>query len=64
MPYGFGIIGCGMIARFHNKAIADVKGAKLVACFDNISAAADKFAAEIGLQGVSSLEPTCWPIRR
>ena len=37
MPYGFGIIGCGMIARFHDKAIADVKGAKLVACFDNFS---------------------------
>jgi predicted dehydrogenase len=55
MPYGFGIIGCGMIARFHNKAIADVKGAKLVACFDNISSAADKFAAETGCKSYHRL---------
>ena len=27
---GFGIIGCGMISKFHAKAIADVRGAKLV----------------------------------
>ena len=26
---GFGIIGCGMIAHFHAKAIADIRGAKL-----------------------------------
>lgn len=55
MPYGFGIIGCGMIARFHNKAIADVKGAKLVACFDNIPAAAEKFAAETGCKCYTKL---------
>ncbi len=55
MPHGFGIIGCGMIARFHAKAIADVKGAKLVACFDNIPAAAEKFAAEAGCRPYTKL---------
>src|SRR5262245_291524 len=56
MPYGFGIIGCGMIARFHAKAIADVKGAKLVACFDSIPAAVEKFAAETGCEGYTKLD--------
>ena len=31
MPIGFGIIGCGMISRFHAKAVADIKGAKVTA---------------------------------
>jgi UDP-N-acetyl-2-amino-2-deoxyglucuronate dehydrogenase len=30
---GFGIVGCGMIAAFHALAIADIKGARLVAVF-------------------------------
>jgi predicted dehydrogenase len=46
MTYGFGIVGCGMISGFHAKAIADVKGAKLVACFDTREEAATKFAAD------------------
>ncbi|MBI1926837.1 gfo/Idh/MocA family oxidoreductase, partial [Candidatus Poribacteria bacterium] len=29
--YGFGIIGCGMIADFHSAAIAELKIGKLVA---------------------------------
>jgi UDP-N-acetyl-2-amino-2-deoxyglucuronate dehydrogenase len=32
--YGFGIIGCGMIADFHAKALEQVRGGKLVACYD------------------------------
>ena len=27
MAVGFGIIGCGMIANFHARAIADIRGA-------------------------------------
>jgi predicted dehydrogenase len=46
MTYGFGIIGCGMISSFHARAINDVRGAKLVACFDTREAAAEKFAAD------------------
>src|SRR5262245_60163595 len=56
MPHGFGIIGCGMIARFHAKAIADVKGGKLVACFDSIPAAVEKFSAEVGCKGYTKLD--------
>jgi predicted dehydrogenase len=48
MPHGFGIIGCGMIASFHARAIAELRGAKLVACFDTIPASADRLAASTG----------------
>ena len=44
MPFGFGIVGCGMIANFHARAIADIRNAKLIGCFDAVPAAADKFA--------------------
>ena len=40
--HGFGIIGCGMISRFHAKAVADLPGAKVAACFDAVPAAAEK----------------------
>jgi predicted dehydrogenase len=56
MAYGFGIIGCGMISRFHAKAIADVRGAKLVACFDQFGAAVDRFATEVGCRGYHALD--------
>jgi UDP-N-acetyl-2-amino-2-deoxyglucuronate dehydrogenase len=45
MTVGFGIVGCGMIANFHAKAIEHIRGAKIVACTDNVPAAADRFAA-------------------
>ncbi len=47
MPFGFGIVGCGMISRFHAKAIADFGDAAVTACFSQTPASADKFAAEI-----------------
>src|SRR5688500_20189915 len=56
MTIGFGIIGCGMIARFHAKAVADIKGAKVVACYDAIPASADKYAAEIGCKAYHKLD--------
>jgi predicted dehydrogenase len=46
MAYGFGIIGCGMISRFHARAIADVRGAKLIGATDSYVAAAERFAAD------------------
>ena len=55
MAYGFGIIGCGMISRFHAKAIADVRGAKLVACFDQHAPSADRFATEVNCRGYHKL---------
>ena len=45
MAVGFGIVGCGMIAGFHQKAIADIRGARVVSCFDMFPAAAQAFAA-------------------
>ena len=48
MPTGFGIVGCGMIAGFHAKAIADIRGANLVACFDTFPKSADRLAGEVG----------------
>src|SRR4051812_43762575 len=45
MAIGFGIIGCGMISQFHARAIALVRGARLVACCDTRAAAAEQFAA-------------------
>jgi predicted dehydrogenase len=56
MALGFGIIGCGMIADFHSKAIDDVRGAKLVACFDNVPAAADRLAESTGCRAYHKLD--------
>lgn len=56
MATGFGIVGCGMIARFHAKAIADVKSAKLVACYARRLASADAFASEYGGTAYTSLD--------
>lgn len=56
MKHGIGIIGCGMIARFHAKAIADVRGAKLIGCYDALPAAAERLAAETGCQAHARLD--------
>lgn len=55
MSLGFGIIGCGMIANFHARAIAEVRGAKLVGGFDSEPAAADKLAAGFGCKSYHRL---------
>lgn len=55
MATGFAIVGCGMIAHFHAKAIADCRGAKLVACFDNAPAAADRLAEATGCRAYYEL---------
>lgn len=56
MAIGFGIIGAGMISRFHAKAIKEVKGAKLVACADRSSAKAEALAKEFGCTPYDSVE--------
>jgi len=48
MTIGFGIVGCGMISNFHAKAIGEIPDARLVACYDMVPEAADKFASEQG----------------
>jgi predicted dehydrogenase len=42
MP-GFAIVGCGMIASFHLKALAEIKGARVVAVVDKVPAALERF---------------------
>jgi UDP-N-acetyl-2-amino-2-deoxyglucuronate dehydrogenase len=49
--FGFAIVGCGMIARFHARALAEVPGAKLTAVVSRSEANARKMIAELGLDG-------------
>lgn len=50
MAIGFGIIGCGMIADFHARALADIRGAKLVGCYNHRFASAKKFADKYSIE--------------
>ncbi len=50
MAHGFGLVGCGMIANFHARAIADIRGAKLIGCYDTFPSSADKLAKNFGCQ--------------
>jgi predicted dehydrogenase len=56
MTIGIGIVGCGMIANFHAKAIADTEGAELVACVDRNPDLASAFGEKQGCRPYSSLE--------
>ncbi len=46
--HGFGFVGCGMIAEFHTKAIAEIPGARVVAAFDMYAPSAEKIAKMAG----------------
>ncbi len=46
---GFAIVGCGMIARFHARALAEVPGAKVTALVSRSAESARQLAAETGL---------------
>ena len=56
MATGFGIIGCGMIAGFHSKAVADIRNANVVACFDTRPDAADRLADQVGCRAYHDLD--------
>ncbi|MEZ6134344.1 MAG: Gfo/Idh/MocA family oxidoreductase [Pirellulaceae bacterium] len=56
MATGFGIIGCGMIAGFHARAIADIPEARLVACYNRTAPKADKLVAEFGGEAYTDLD--------
>ena len=57
MSFGFGIIGCGMISRFHAKAIADIENASLVGCWNRPPPdSSQKLAEETGCAAYDSLE--------
>jgi predicted dehydrogenase len=46
--HGFGIIGCGMIAEFHTRAIQEIPGARVVGVFDSVPAASEKITKLAG----------------
>ena len=56
MTTGFGIIGCGMIAGFHAKAVADLPDGEVVACFDMFPDAADRLAKELDCTAYHDLD--------
>ena len=56
MSIGFGVIGCGMIAGFHSKAIGDAEGAHLAGCTDRSVDRANAFAAENGCPAFETLD--------
>ncbi len=56
MTTGFGIVGTGMISKFHAMAIKDIPSAKLVGCADMKTERAMAFAKEEGCKGYESLE--------
>ncbi len=53
---GFGIVGVGMIASFHAKALAEIPGARLAACFDISSERSKVFAEEYSCTSRNTLE--------
>jgi predicted dehydrogenase len=48
-PFGVAIVGCGMIARFHARALAEIPDAKLVALVSRSEPNARKMAESLGL---------------
>ena len=56
MKHGIGLVGCGMIGRFHAKAINSIDNAKLVGCFNRSLPKAKEFAEEFACQPVQSLD--------
>lgn len=53
---GFGILGAGLIAPFHARAVHDARGGRLVAVCDTARERADKLAAEFRIQAYYNLE--------
>jgi UDP-N-acetyl-2-amino-2-deoxyglucuronate dehydrogenase len=51
----FGIVGTGMIAEFHARAIAEIHGASIVACLDALPARARDFAAKHGCRSYDDM---------
>ncbi len=56
MAIGFGIIGCGMIADFHARSIADIRGSKLISCWDHRQENATRFADKHEIAGYTDLD--------
>ena len=46
---GFAIVGCGMIARFHCRALAEIPGTRIAALIGRQSGSAEKLRDELNL---------------
>jgi len=55
-PAKFGIVGAGMIARFHAQALAAMEEGTLHSVFDTVGERAEKLAAEFGAKAYSNME--------
>jgi len=53
---GFAIVGCGMIARFHARALAEVPGVKIVALVSRSASSAKKMAEELKLNVIHATD--------
>ena len=51
----FGIVGTGLIAEFHAKALAEIPGARLAACLDLVPERSAAFAARFGCAAYSDM---------
>lgn len=59
MTLRFGIVGCGMIADFHARAIAETRGARLVACASRTVLTAREFAGRHGIEHALTPDALC-----
>jgi len=59
MTYGFGIVGLGLIAEFHARAIKAMEKGKLVACYSRSQAKADAFGKKYNCTGYSTMKEFC-----
>jgi len=59
VTYGFGIVGLGLIAEFHAKAIRAMKKGKLIACYSRSQTKADAFGKKYNCSGYSSMNAFC-----
>ena len=54
--WNFGVVGAGLIADFHARAIRDIPNARFVACCDTVVPKAEALATKYGARAHSSYE--------
>ncbi len=54
MKHGFGIVGLGMIADFHARAIKEMEEGELLACYSRSAEKAEAFGKKFGCTGYSN----------
>ncbi len=55
MSYKFGIVGLGLIADFHGRALEDIPGAVIHSCMDFSKERVDTFSSKFGCRGYTDL---------